>query len=107
MKRKNDYHPPKARGGDGGNWHGAGIQLKGQIRHRKASGQFAAAPHKLTATQRNALPASQFALPKLRKYPIPDRYHAELALRLMHSENGTTRTKIRQAIARKFPDLAT
>jgi len=31
---------------------------------------------KLKAAQRNALPASEFGLPKQRKYPMPDRAHA-------------------------------
>lgn len=31
---------------------------------------------KLKAAQRNALPASEFGLPKQRKYPMPDRTHA-------------------------------
>lgn len=34
----------------------------------------------LTAAQRKALPASDFALPKTRQYPMPDRLHAGLAL---------------------------
>jgi hypothetical protein len=31
---------------------------------------------KLKAAKRNALPASEFGLPKQRKYPMPDREHA-------------------------------
>lgn len=34
---------------------------------------------KLKAATRNALPASQFGLPKQRKYPMEDRSHAEKA----------------------------
>lgn len=34
---------------------------------------------KLKAAQRNALPASDFALPAERKYPINDKSHAGLA----------------------------
>lgn len=35
---------------------------------------------KLTSAQRNALASNQFALPKLRKYPIHDKAHARSAL---------------------------
>lgn len=31
---------------------------------------------KLTASRRNAIPASQFGEPKQRKYPMPDKSHA-------------------------------
>ena len=31
---------------------------------------------KLRAKRRNALPASKFGLPGIRKYPMPDRSHA-------------------------------
>jgi hypothetical protein len=34
---------------------------------------------KLTAAQRNALPGSEFGLPKQRKYPMNDREHQVLA----------------------------
>lgn len=35
---------------------------------------------KLSAASRNALPASKFALPKERKYPVEDKSHARNAL---------------------------
>jgi hypothetical protein len=60
---------------------------------------------KLTAYERRKLPKSQFALPAQRRYPIPDRYHAQLALRDMAHESLTTQTHIRQAIRKKFPGL--
>jgi len=34
---------------------------------------------KLKAARRNALPKSSFGLPKSRKYPMPDRSHAQNA----------------------------
>ena len=34
---------------------------------------------KLTTKQRNAMPASEFALPAQRKYPVNDKSHAGLA----------------------------
>jgi hypothetical protein len=34
---------------------------------------------KLTAAKRNALPAAAFGEPKQRKYPMPDKGHAEAA----------------------------
>lgn len=61
--------------------------------------------HKLTQLERDRLPRSQFALPATRQYPIPDRYHAELALRAMKHESRDTQWRIRQAIREKFPDL--
>jgi hypothetical protein len=34
---------------------------------------------KLVAAERNAIPKSEFGLPGLRKYPIPDKSHAVAA----------------------------
>ena len=61
---------------------------------------------KLTRQQGEALPAKDFALPKLREYPIPDRGHAEQALREIHNATPTQQAEIRAAIAKRFPDLA-
>jgi hypothetical protein len=60
---------------------------------------------KLTKTERDRLPDSEFALPEKRQYPIPNRYHAELALRDLHSASLRNRVRIRQAIRKKFPGL--
>lgn len=38
---------------------------------------------KLTAAQRNSLPASNFGVPGERRFPIPDRAHAVAAKRLI------------------------
>jgi hypothetical protein len=60
---------------------------------------------KLTKAERDHLPDSEFALPEKRQYPIPDRYHAELALRDLHSASVKDQVSIRQAIRKKFPGL--
>lgn len=81
---------------------------------KRAGDLRAAGPHrsnaktkhvKLTKAQRDRLPASEFALPEKRQYPIPDRYHAELALRDLHHASLKDQVRIRQAIRKKFPGL--
>ena len=39
---------------------------------------------KLTAAERNKLPASAFGLPKLRTYPLIDKEHVLSAIRFFH-----------------------
>jgi hypothetical protein len=60
---------------------------------------------KLTKAERDRLPDSEFALPEKRQYPIPDRYHAELALQDLHDASLKDQVRIRQAIRKKFPGL--
>jgi hypothetical protein len=60
---------------------------------------------KLTKVERDRLPDSEFALPEKRQYPIPDRYHAELALGDLHNASLKDQVRIRQAIRKKFPGL--
>jgi hypothetical protein len=60
---------------------------------------------KLTKAERDRLPDTEFALPEKRQYPIPDRYHAELALRDLHDASLKDQVRIRQAIRKKFPGL--
>ncbi len=62
---------------------------------------------KLTKATRGALPSKDFALPKTRQYPIPDRSHAEAALRELHNASPADRRRIRAAIARRYPGLTT
>lgn len=70
---------------------------------------------KLSSSQRNALPSSDFALPgqgsgKSGKgsgsYPIPDASHARAALSRV-SANGTPAQKaaVRAKVAKKFPGI--
>ena len=60
---------------------------------------------KLTSKRRNALPASDFALPG-RRYPIEDKAHARNALARV-SANGTPaeKAKVRAAVHRKYPGM--
>lgn len=44
-------------------------------------------------------------LPEKQQYPIPDRYHAELALRDLHHASQKDQVRIRQAVRKKFPGL--
>ncbi len=50
---------------------------------------------------------STFALPKQRKYPIPDASHARNALARV-AQHGTPaqKAKVRRAVKRKFPSIA-
>lgn len=60
----------------------------------------------LTTKQRNELPDSKFALPKDRKYPIPDEVHARNALARV-AANGTSAeiAKVKSAVKSKFKDI--
>jgi hypothetical protein len=62
----------------------------------------------LTAARRRSLPASAFAYPRLRKYPIHTRKEARAAL----SRAGQKRTygsyrHVARAVNRRYPGLAT
>ena len=59
----------------------------------------------LSTKQRNAMPASSFALPGGR-YPINDTNHARNALSLV-SEYGSSdeKSRVRSAVHRKFPGI--
>jgi len=70
---------------------------------------------KLSSSQRQKLPPSQFALPgkgegKSGKgsgsYPIPDKGHAQAALSRV-AQHGTPQEKaqVKAAVARKFPGM--
>jgi hypothetical protein len=60
---------------------------------------------KLNSAERNALPASQFALPGKRGYPIPDTSHAEQALRMRGHASPGEQKQIVAAVAKKFPQV--
>ncbi len=61
---------------------------------------------KLTSKMRNNLPASAFAIPATRDYPIMDKAHAVDALTRV-AANGTPQQKaqVRAAVKRRYPDL--
>lgn len=61
---------------------------------------------KLTTKARNALPASDFAFPKERRYPVEDENHARDALARV-AANGTPHEKavVRAAVRRHFPNI--
>ena len=58
------------------------------------------------SSNRNRLADSSFALPKERKYPIPDIEHARNALARV-AQNGTAeeQKKVRRAVEKKYPSL--
>lgn len=61
---------------------------------------------KLTAAQRNALPASAFALPVQRKYPIEDASHAANAKsRVSQFGSPREKAKVRAAVGRRYKRL--
>lgn len=55
---------------------------------------------------RKRLRASVFALPKQRKYPIPDASHARNAIARVAKASASTKAKVYAAVRRKFPALA-
>lgn len=54
----------------------------------------------LTAAQRAALPASDFVFPADRRYPIPDREHAAIALG--YAKGTADEAAVRAAVRKKF-----
>jgi hypothetical protein len=62
---------------------------------------------KLTASGRDKLPSSAFALPKERKFPVTNRSHAVNALaRASQSGVASIKAVVRKKVHAKFPDLA-
>jgi hypothetical protein len=60
----------------------------------------------LDSKGRAALPDSDFAIPKERKYPIPDEAHARNAIsRSSASGTDAEKKQVRAAVKRKFPDI--
>lgn len=62
---------------------------------------------KLTTTQRNALPSSDFVFPEDRRYPIENINHARNALARV-SQHGTPeeKAKVKSAVYAKYPSLS-
>jgi hypothetical protein len=61
---------------------------------------------KLSAQERAALPASAFALPGRRMYPIHDIEHARDALRMV-AAHGTEeeQSQVKRAVHKKYPQI--
>lgn len=61
---------------------------------------------KLTAKDRKKLPASDFALPDKRAYPVEDASHARNALARV-AQHGTPaeKAKVRAKVHSKFPGI--
>lgn len=60
----------------------------------------------LTTKMVNRLPASAFAIPSQRKYPIMDREHAANALaRVTQFGTAQEKAQVRAAVKRRYPDL--
>ena len=61
---------------------------------------------KLTAAARNALPASAFAEPAQRKYPINDASHARNALaRVSQHGSPAEKSKVKGKVRRLFSSI--
>ena len=61
---------------------------------------------KLTTKERNALPSSDFAEPKSRKYPIEDASHARNALARVSQHGGPAEKKaIRSKVKKEYPGM--
>ncbi len=61
---------------------------------------------RITYQKRKRMRSSSFALPKQRKYPIPDRQHGIAALARV-AQHGTPREQsiVRRKVYQKFPSL--
>ena len=61
---------------------------------------------RLKASTRKRMKASSFALPGQKKYPIPDKTHARMALAMV-AAHGTTaeKRKVRAAVKKKFTTI--
>lgn len=59
---------------------------------------------RLTTSERNALPDSDFAGPG-RSFPVQDRGHAKAALGRASEYHPELKAKIRAKVAKKFPDM--
>jgi hypothetical protein len=61
---------------------------------------------RLKAATRNALPASKFAEPAKRAYPIPDKAHARDALARVAADGSPhEKAVVRAAVRRMYPDI--
>jgi hypothetical protein len=60
----------------------------------------------LTTAARKKLSKGTFVFPKDRRYPIPDKSHAQNALaRVSQHGSSSEKAKVRSAVHRKFPDI--
>ena len=61
---------------------------------------------KLTSAARNALPDSEFAEPKERKYPVNNPSHARNALaRVSQHGDAEEKAEVRGKVQRKYPGI--
>lgn len=60
---------------------------------------------KLTSSERRAIPTSEFAEPKSRKFPIPDASHARNALSRAGAKGGAVESAVRAEVKRRFPGI--
>lgn len=60
---------------------------------------------KLNAARRNALPTSDFALPKARKFPLNDKSHARNALARAAHKSPAVQAAVKRKVHAKFPSI--
>ncbi len=61
---------------------------------------------KITAKRRKRMKSSTFALPKERKFPIPDAAHARNALSRVSQHGSPSEVKrVKAAVHKKFPSI--
>ncbi len=61
---------------------------------------------KITSKGRKRMKSSTFALPKERKYPIPDAAHARNALSRVSQHGSPSKVKrVKAAVHKKFPSI--
>ncbi len=89
---------PKEPFSGAGETHG-GNKAETEMEPDRASGG------RLSASNRNALPASDFALPG-RRYPVENASHARNALaRVAQHGTGAEKARVRSVVKRKFPGI--
>jgi hypothetical protein len=63
----------------------------------------------LSTKARKELPRSEYAIPEKApgsgSYPIPDKRHAQAALRLEHNASPSEQSRIEAAVHREFPTV--
>jgi hypothetical protein len=60
---------------------------------------------KLSTSQRNSLPSSDFVFPKQRKFPVEDASHARNALSRASAKGPAVEAKVRAKVKAKFPGI--
>lgn len=91
----------------GGEAFGAGLETGEELEaeHEGEEEPFPMGEAKLSYGARKRLPKGDFVFPEKRKFPIEDKAHARNALSRAGHKGGSTESKVRAAVHRKYPDI--